>query len=464
MNEKFLVIRERFNILLFLGYLLFSILIANVPLGNEELFLILSYYTFFFFVLFILNAVMPFKNMRLSGKIVIGYVFFAYVIKSLYVLFYTENVKAFNQISIDAVMSNYTLLLPKILIPALSLVIVIWITSSIKKRALYFGQNFDLKMNKFYLFIITVLLGKFFIHNYLGWGVPGVEPKNVIPGITGLLTFFVRFPLFCIVNVFFIFSIQKKSRLYCSLSFFAISLYILIDLLNGSKYSLIYEVFFLIFALYYSFLLELVRSKTIFIFIAICIVILPIYKYINYIRFATMEGVDIITAIEVATINVDEKNITFLDEFINRINGIEHSIYGLLSNVSNFNFDLTSLFTDQLAVIYTESVTGIGGIVNSVGASQIAVIILNSNNYIDSFLLSLVYFSLSFIILRKMFFYFTSKILFTKLQSLCLEVMFSLFYIYFLFGTGNFIFFLKEMVVITFSFFILRLFIINNEN
>ncbi|MEJ6496947.1 O-antigen polymerase [Pseudoalteromonas lipolytica] len=462
MREKYMKIRERFSLLILMGYIFFSITLLFIPLGVEDLFLILSYFTLFFFVFFFLNYLFPFFNLRLSGKIILGYLFFAYVVKLLYVLAFTERVKAFNQLSVDIVLDNLTVLLPEILLPTLGLVVVIWVFSSVSDKKSYSSCNFDIKMNKLFVFIFIVILAKFFIHNYLSWGVPGVEPKNVIPGITGLLTFFVRFPLFCIVNVYFIISIYKKSRCYSFLSIMLILFYVLIDLLNGSKYSLIYEVFFLMFALYFAYKNSLIRLKSVCLFIIVASFVLPIYKYINYIRFATMDGAGIYQAIEVASINVNEKKVTFLDEFINRINGIEHSLYALNSNLSSSKFDLMSLLTDQMAVAYTESVTGVGGIVNSVGSSQVAVIILNSNFYLDSLLLSICYFSLSFIVLRWMFFCFSKKITSNKIQALSLEVIFSLFYIYFLFGTGNFIFFLKEMLVISASFLLLKLFVIND--
>lgn len=405
--------------------------------------------TYFIFTIFILCciALVDFRRVKLASVILIFYLIFAYMLKMAYLLIFKEDVAVLKEVSESELVGVILNGLPRVMIALAALIAVLLLFKKKESLIRVYGRA-----DRYHamLFVLCFSLSlKYVVHIFLGWGVPGLEPENVVPGLTGVVTLYVRYPLFFILNLFFAIQVLKGARGRVASAIFIIILYVLLDMYNGSKYSLIYESFFMVAFLLYLVREGLVRRRKLLLVLFVVSVTLPLYKYINYLRFATLDGEQLVQALSTAVQNVSEKEISLVGSLIARISGVEHSLFALSRGLVGVDVRLSALFTNELASLYTESVTGVSGIVNAVGASQIALIVSMTSSYLLVAVVSFLYFGFAFFLLRTMMeMALPKEILNNFVLYYVVETLFAIFLVYFLFGTGNFVFYIKEVVVL----------------
>ncbi|MAT70903.1 MAG: hypothetical protein CMJ58_15415 [Planctomycetaceae bacterium] len=86
------------------------------------------------------------------------------------------------------------------------------------------------------------LLLKAIIHYWLGWGLPGLEPPNAIPLVTGAIVMLCRLGIFHLISVAIFIAISHRNlpARYKYLTGLSACAYLALDMGIGSKYSLAY--------------------------------------------------------------------------------------------------------------------------------------------------------------------------------------------------------------------------------
>lgn len=406
------------------------------------------------FFLFAPILVLFFTNMQQQpGKIVftiiIAYFVFAYFLKSILIINWPFQIKSFSNVSYQEIREGLAEAYFYVSLFVLSFAFLMplvkrWITR------LQYPSNEFLVIDSFksVLFIILVLAVKFFSHYVFYIGVPGVEPKMVFPGVTGVLAFISRLGAFFIVNYYLIYAFimdgRKKNKWLASL--FVMS-YVGMDLSIGVKFSIVYQM--IVFGFIAS---SLFKDKKIkvphFIMGSVFIVFALIsFKYINYYRFGLLHGLSGLEALSFALNSSAAQEKYFVIEIANRITGVENFLVALQISKHVYGSMVDVLWNGALGKEITQSITGVADAVNAVGITQIgAVYIVAKGNPVFFLVLSFFYMLVSLLFFSTIFI----KTFGTSLEKdgfYFYEVFLAIFFIYFLFGSGGLWFFLKEAAV-----------------
>lgn len=414
-------------------------------------------YDFYYFVLlflvgtffsFLVNIKLDGCNVFFSG--VLLYFFYSFFLKLIYILIYPEEVKSIRLFDFEsiklAIENNYSYAL----VFLFSLTITMFIIKSIN-----FKNSFEQGVSKLrwfsYPIIVFFLCMKMLAHYYFGLGIPGVEPLVDIPIFGGVFAFFSRLGLFFIVNTLLFYSFIKSEdgslKVFSSIM---VLWYLFIDLSVGVKFSVIYE---MVVLAYIAILLNqrgALNGKHITAILLGFIFVIYSFQYINYYRFALLHGYTGLSAIEFALNNSDANSLSFFHEMINRITGIENFLVTTIFMQSNASIYVTTLLTGEYARDFTENITGISDSINAVGSTQIgAIYVVSGGNYVLFFFLSVVI--LSSFSLISIFIFKSLKSFFGKKGKVLGELFSVILFVYFLFGSGNYLFFVKEFIVIFMS-------------
>jgi|GEM_PF-4815717 len=398
-----------------------------------------------------------------SLKVITYYLIFAYAFKLPYDLLFMDEIPVLRNLDINAIKASLSSIIPKTLLVVLAIQIAYHTTQKLnikysKKRAESKYEVTNLRFSTIISFAIFSLLTKAFVYHVLSWGIPGMTPINTIPVLTGVITLYIRMPIFAFLNVAMAFFIASNNKPASKILALCVAFNVILDITVGAKYSLVYEAFFiacLFFRLRKGKPIPLVKTLTYSIFL---ILLLSQYKNINYLRFGLLDGMSIQEAAVRSVALAEEKDASTISGIINRINGIEHVLFvgSDASYLPSPSWD--ALWTSSYTTAYTEAATGVSDIVNAVGSNQIALLTLLIDSPILLFPTALLYFTFCFLSFRFIFYLFEGSIAkqneFLKFST---ELIFSIFTIYFIFATGNYIFYLKEILILSTVFIIIRL-------
>ena len=406
--------------------------------------------TAFVFILTVCSVMMlNVKKNNYSNLLVFtlgGYFILSYLFKAIVILDdfkFIKNLKSLNQQVVnlhfmDALVISFVFILGLFLLPFL-----IYHSSITNKYC--FSESKENSVNIRFTFALYIclfmLIFKVFVHHFLHLGVPGVEAESV-PVVGGIITYFVRMGGFALINILLFFSLKSNDGLKISISFVICCLFCLIDLSIGVKYSIVYQLYMFFILIYmtrdvnYRIKKNLNRAV-----LVIGFFFLFIYSYINYYRFALLNGKEGIDAVLTALGDEKAQSSNAMLEILNRIAGIENLLFSLVHRDS-LNANVSNIFNSEFSVSFTESITGISGAVNAVGATQVGLMsIIFEGNY---FLIFLASFLLSIFLL---FVLFTILRIYGESLYLLSFSISAIFITYILFGTGNLSFYMKELFV-----------------
>lgn len=431
--------------------LLSSLLLLAFSYGVNELDTY-SYGVFYdviviFFLLFIGMVINSYnKNFQFFYSGILIYLAYAFIFKIIYLLYFPNEVKSIRQFGFDSVkisLGDKYIYVVYFVIAFLISMYLVKLKPSKKSK-----QQVDVRFTwMVYAFVSISLLLKGFMHFYLAMGIPGVESSYSIPLLGGVLTFYVRLALFFIVNTLLFYAFTKSTdsvlKFFSSLS---VLIYLIVDLSIGVKFSIIYEMFILTYLSYILFRQGRLRKHHFVVIFSLFLFVITSFKYINYYRFALLHGYSGFAAIDFAVSNNDANNLSFVHEMINRVTGVENYIVTTLFELDSSSFSTSDLLTGEFAKTFTETVTGVSDSINAVGSTQIGAI------YVASFGNLMLFLFLSVLVLSV--FSFLSISVFNRLQhylgsegKTLSEIFSIIMFVYFLFGSGNYTFFIKEFLI-----------------
>lgn len=291
------------------------------------------------------------------------------------------------------------------------------------------------------------LFFKLLINNILRWGLPGELPINVIPLLTGVSVFLASYGVLVFLSFYLYYSmVLSGSRRHLILSALFIMAYLTIDLANGSKYSIMFLLIIFGYINHQRVVKSGLNKARAYILTAFgSIAVLSIYPYINYVRFARLRDDSFTTYEKIDFALANTQNTNPVAEIMSRIASFE-SFSSALTFLNGLNIKFSDiLFSDELIISFTQSVSGIKGAVNYFGTSQPAFIIgLLKGGKISSYLFSIAFLLVILFTVNKLFI----QGIHNRNVKAIGALIFSLVIIHLLFGTGNLIYFFKEFFVI----------------
>jgi hypothetical protein len=391
-----------------------------------------------------------YKN-KFFALIVGWYIIFGYYFKPIIMFEYYKSIFSLETFTFNQYVNSYLEILPSTSFQSILIFMLLYIVSKSTKNIKFnFNRLVYINLKKLLIVVILSLILKVIVHYYLGMGIPGVEPSTKIPIIGGLITFYSRFSLFAILNFYLLYAIIMNKKIHLISSFIAIIIFILIDMSIASKYSMFYQIFLFIIIYFITNNKYKLPKSYLVILVIFTFILFFTYKYINYYRYALIKGYDVVEAIGIALNSKVASSESFLLSIFDRITGIEKVIFiEQFTNKIKF-ITINNFFDDSFTVIFTNIITGIENKNNAVGATQIGFMYLFSsisweNNLFVIFLYALMYFTfgLFLLIIKNRIYIQEDYYLITSLLGI--------FGIYVLFGSGNAIFFFKELIVLFFS-------------
>jgi len=409
------------------------------------------------FYIFILNRS---ENKILIGTL-FGYVVLAYLVKIIIVLYDYDQLKNLRSLTESQVLKYLpeSIYVTAVFILGLCtpLILMQLISPKAKKHYIEPYSSSNLRILPALTFCFFAIIFKMFIHYKLLLGIPGVETSGP-PVIGGLMTYFVRLSLFTLINILFYYSLKTYKPSYIFFSFLICMAFALIDLSIASKYSFVYQLYLLFILIFFNSDIPKRVSRALMVVLTVLSAIfIFIYKYINYYRFALLSGEIGWNAIYTALSNPKAVESSVWIEILNRIAGIENLIFAL-SYQTKLAPDIISLFNSSFASAFTEAVTGISGAINAVGATQIGVVALIA----EGSLISVFGLSVMISVILMCFSFLIFKVLGNNLNLLASGIA-SIFCIYILFGSGNLIFYVKEIFVMLISVKMFLFFFLKNQ-
>lgn len=388
-----------------------------------------------------------YKKYEIYFRFIIYYLFFAFYVKFLYLATSFDDIKSFKMFESEVIYQVAGQVYGYALLFLFAFMLVLFMAKGLRldtKR-----KRIRISNVKAFLFISVSLVLKIISHYYFMLGLPGVEPQNTIPGVSGILAFYSRLGLFFVCNIYLIHAYLSQNnqaqRLQAALFVVA---YILIDLSIGVKFSLVYQATLLGCLLFVLWRRRVLNIKATMVALMSLIFVLAIYKYINYYRFAMLYGLSGMDAVSFAINNADAQSLSVFSEILNRITGVENLFAGIILGAQLPLPGIGALFSGEFADVFTESITGVADAVNAVGASQATALYLVSGDNVLGFIFGAILihavFGLLFNSLMKLG---CRKILMFDEMDFS-EVFAAIFMFYFLFGSGNYIFYIKEIVVV----------------
>lgn len=407
----------------------------------------------FFLITFILYLTCHFEKksnyLNIFKNTIVGYFFLSYLIKSIILLNNFELIKNLRSLSQVSVNSH--------LLDAFSISLFFILGLMVIPGHFYFskkGDNFRIdeqqptsyhNFNIAFSICLLMLIIKIWVHYVLLLGIPGVQTQG-IPIIGGVITYFVRMGGFALINILLFLSLEANNRakIFCSL--IICFLFCTIDLSIGVKYSFVYQLYMcfvlIMFSRNLSTKIKNNMTKGVSIFL---VFFLLLYPYINYYRFALLSGKVGWDAIFDALGNEHAQSSSVFLELLNRIAGIENLIFAL-DKRSLLDASIFSLLNSEFSIKFTEAITGVSGAVNAVGATQVGLLsIIFKESYIAIFLTAIL---ISVVLLSVVFFIIKA---FGKSHYVLACSISAIFVTYILFGTGNLVFYIKELVVMLLS-------------
>lgn len=403
----------------------------------------------FFLIALILFLICHFEKkgnyLNIFKNTIIGYFALSYLIKGIILLNdfgLIKNLRSLSQFSVnnhllDAFSVSFFFILGLMILPSLFYY---------SKKGDYFriDKRDTVSDYNFYLAIITclmMLIIKVWVHYILLLGIPGVQTQG-IPIIGGVITYFVRMGGFALINILLYIALEANSRSKIFYSLVICLLFCTIDLSIGVKYSFVYQLYMCFILIMFSRSLSKRIKSNMFKGVSVFLVFfLLLYPYINYYRFALLSGKVGWDAIFDALGNEHAQSSSVFLELLNRIAGIENLIFAL-DKRSLLDASIFSLLNSEFSIKFTEAITGVSGAVNAVGATQVGLLsIIFKDSYVEIFLTAIL---ISSVLL---FVVFLITRAFGKSHYVLACSISAIFVTYILFGTGNLIFYLKELVV-----------------
>lgn len=405
---------------------------------------------FSFWILIKTLLLKDYKN-KLFGLIISWYIVFGYHLKPVVMFDNFNLVFGLKSFSFNQYVDSYLEILPSISFQSILIFSMLYIVSNLTKNIKFdFNKIVNINLRNVFILIVFSLVLKLIVHYYLGMGIPGIEPSTKIPIFGGLITFYSRFSLFAILNFYLLYSIMMNSKLHLITSFFSIILFILIDMSIASKYSMFYQVFLFIIIYFITRKKYSIPKSYIIVLIIFTIILLITYKYINFYRFALINGYDMFDAINIALNSQEAKKESFLLSIFDRITGIEKIIFiEQFSDKINF-ISLSSFFSDSFTNSFTTLVSGVQNKNNAISATQMGFMYLFSTISLENNILVVLLYIIIFSIFCLFLIIVKIKIFISE-EYYLITALLGIFAIYLFFGSGNIIFFVKEMTVLLFS-------------
>lgn len=443
---------RKFSFLVFSLVLVVSFLYsATISLNIETALLA---FIAFIFILIICSSFLIFnrKNnyLNLVFFTLCGYFILSYLFKSIVILEEYSLIK--NLISLNQQIVN-SYLMDALIISSFYIFGLFAIPALIyhSKFSTKFNYNYNdnecgelklvLRFKVAFLICLLLLLFKFWVHHYLSLGVPGIEASG-IPVIGGIITYLVRMGTFALVNILLFFSLKSNDIFKIYIGFVICCFFCLIDLSIGVKYSIVYQLYMFFILIYMTRGVSSVIKKNLNrVVVLISVFFLLIYSYINYYRFALLNGEVGFDAILTALGDEKAKSSNAMLDILNRVAGIENLIFSLVHK-NNLNASIGNMFNSDFSVAFTESITGVSGAINAVGATQVGLLsIIFKENYFLIFIAS-AFLSVFLILILNLII----KAYGQGLHLLSFSIG-AIFITYILFGTGNLLFYIKELFV-----------------
>lgn len=302
----------------------------------------------------------------------------------------------------------------------------------------------------FLLLIICVvfILIKYVVHFVFKWGLPGSEVAQGIPIVTGILVLFSRFGLFFLCSSYLYLSIViKRDRIHACLAILVTVCYLGMDFMIGSKFSLAYIAVVLFFiVLFFKQRHGLLPKVPLLIAFVFFIFASTFYKYINFFRYARIQGeeIGIINFIDYA-ISKGAGEQSGTSEIIGRINGMD--LFASAVSFSDFMKPslINLLWSDSLRQEYTTALAGGTQIAHhAVGFTQAGFIaLLCRGNVLLSFFATVLIMTFLFV------FFIWASLRFIQSEELrpLAAVVLGISLVFLQFSGGGVVFFMKELFI-----------------
>ena len=298
-------------------------------------------------------------------------------------------------------------------------------------------------------FFLLLLVLKVLVYYVLKMGLPGVIPVYEIPLIGGMLVFAVRIGLLFVINIFLFWSVYNKEDK--KVVFLAVILTVMnfgIDASVGVKFSLIYQMYLYIIIFIVLEIYKKVSFKQYFLLVVLGTLVIFSYAHLNYYRFGLLRDLGPFESIVFALENKPEtSNFAYIFDILERISGIENFLVTLI-NESNFSkVNSSGLLFDDVAKQYTEVYSGVEGAISASGSTQLSILYLVARENLIMFMCLAVLMFSAILTWFRLCFSKGLNWLGSPIGLSLYQAYLSIFAIYFSFGTGNMIFYIKESLV-----------------
>lgn len=209
--------------------------------------------------------------------------------------------------------------------------------------------------------VMMALFGlKVFAQSFFNIGLAGVRQMDLgIPYLTGIISLLTGPCIFMLVNItlFCALTLRKRSNIIIALLF--VFMEVSLSLVAGYKHQLVFELaILLIYILIFKELIPVrVRQKLIIIFTLFGMILVVIYPYVNYYRYALLQNHGLYESVQIALINGNASEKTFILEFLNRINGLENFLVALFYLEGKVN-GISFLFSTEISSAFKVFIYG----------------------------------------------------------------------------------------------------------
>ena len=391
-----------------------------------------------------------------------SYIWVAYVLKFSLVLFEPELALGLGYSPSDA-QSYFRLAVPRFLVlsPALMLFVIgLWFGPVMKTDLMDENTRVPGTVNFgfFYLSILGILILKLVGQVFFDVGSPIRFGHGLPPLILALYELVVQDAIIVLLNVLFFTLLYLRLKRGIIIASAALVANVILALSAGWKSAMVLQALTLAY-LFFE-LRNRVSTKAkrrILIFSALFVgLMLVVYPYVNYYRFASSQGVDIQTAISKArkSVETDGRREQGSDSFgiLDRIGGIGTYI-SIIGMGENKNFPLTSLWGNDFGNMVKYELYGAAAddVMVQFSATQFAALFLVggwAGLYVGSFLMGMFFRIITSLLANRAFKYATT--FHAYLPLLCFS------WLSFLMGGGKLGIILKELLVVVVSAMILE--------
>ncbi|MER8383828.1 hypothetical protein [Mesorhizobium sp. M1399] len=388
--------------------------------------------------------------------IIYAYFVFGYLFKLYYLLEYPDDFSMLSNVAEYLIGPRFGEALWLVVIyVAVSIVILYFVSDSKQHSETVFGPIRI--QNLLAIAIIAIsLASKLFLHYVLQWGIPGKDPAAMPPFIGGAIIFYVRLCLFFICNLYLYCVVRDRYKFGIFVAGTFIATFIALDLGIGSKFSLIYEVIFVVPLFAYAIRKRRLSLSFVVVLAGLGYAILNWYKYINYYRYAILQGYHGLDAVHFA-LNAPAANdgSTFAD-LIGRVSGVEYVLIVVSMNLQSLTSGFRTFFGQDFLMAFTSMITGISNANSAMGATQIGTNFVASHGNLTLFAAyAVITFTVTFVVIVRVVKLSLGNRVATMISPFH-EVAAAILSVYFLFGSGVYDLFFREGLIIFLGLFAFR--------